>query len=145
MAAGDGLTPRQQERIEQAVESCRQDNGLDVSVLVGDLEISDLGQFRSASERLHAGLGERARDAVLLVVAPGQRRVEVVTGPGARRRVPDRVSAAAVLAMKAAFGRGDLAAGIVEGLRQIAASAGPGKPLALESGHAEAAGSSGHH
>ena len=132
MAAGDGLTPRQQERIEQAVESCRRDHGLDVSVLVGDLEISDLGQFRAASERLHAALGERSRNAVLLVVAPGQRRMEIVTGPGVRRRVPDRVCASAVVALKGAFARGDLAGGTVDALKQIAASAGPGEPLALE-------------
>ena len=142
MAAGEGLTPRQQERIEQAVESCRRDNGLDVSVLVGDLEISDLGQFRAASERLHAGLGERSRNAVLLVVAPGQRRMEIVTGPGVRRRVPDRVCAAAVVAMKGAFGRGDLAGGIVDALKQIAASAGRGEPLALEAPQAAESSSS---
>ena len=93
MAAGDGLTPRQQERIEQAVETARRENGLDISVLVGDLELDDLSQFRAASERLHAALGERSPSAVLFVVAPGQRRVEVVTGPAVRRRVPDRVSA----------------------------------------------------
>ena len=90
MATGDGLTPRQQERIELAVEKAREENGLDLSVLVGDLELEDLSQFRSACERLHAALGERSPSAVLIVVAPGQRRVEVVTGPSVRRRVPDR-------------------------------------------------------
>ncbi|MCW2614085.1 MAG: uncharacterized protein JWN08_1079 [Frankiales bacterium] len=132
MAAGDGLTPRQQERIEQVVESARKENGLDVSVLVGDLELDDLSQFRAASERLHAALGSRTRSAVLLVVAPGQRRVEIVTGPEVRRRVPDRVSALAVLAMTSAFRGGDLAGGIVDAVRQIADSAGRRGPLALD-------------
>lgn len=124
MAAGEGLSPRQQERIEQAVERCRAENGLDLSVLVGDLELDDLGQFRAACERLHAALGERSRTAVLFVVAPGQRRVEIVSGPEARRRVPDRVSALAVLAMTGAFREGDLAGGIVEAVKQIASAAG---------------------
>ena len=124
MAAGDGLNPRQQERIEQVVESAREENGLDISVLVGDLELEDLSQFRAACERLHAALGERSPSAVLIVVAPGQRRVEVVTGPLVRRRVPDRVSALAVLSMTSAFRGGDLPGGIVDAVRQIADAAG---------------------
>ncbi len=124
MASGDGLDPRQQERIEAAVERVRSENGLDLSVLVGDLELEDLSQFRPAAERLHAALGDRSPSAVLLVVAPGQRRVEVVTGPLVRRRVPDRVAALAVLSMTTAFRGGDLVGGIVDAVRQIADSAG---------------------
>ena len=131
MAAGEGLNPRQQERIEAVIGSARKENGLDVSVLVGDLELDDLGQFRSACERLHAALSERQRAAVLLVVAPGQRRVEVVTGPEVRRRVPDRVSALAVLSMTSSFRGGDLTTGIVDAVRQIADAAGRGTPLVL--------------
>lgn len=127
MAAGDssGLPLRSQQRIQQAIETCRRENGLDVSVLVGDLALDDLGQFRSAAERLHAALGaDRSQSAVLVVVAPGQRRVEVVTGPRVRRRVPDRVCSLAVLSMTTAFSGGDLAGGIVDALRQFADSAG---------------------
>lgn len=132
MAAGSsaagpeaGLTPRQQERVEHAVSTCRHDNGLDVSVLIGDLDLADLTGFRAGAERLHAALGKvRSTTAVLLVVAPGQRKVEVVTGPGVRRRVPDRVCALAVLSMTTAFNGGDLAGGVVDALRQIADSAG---------------------
>ena len=130
MATGDGLDQRQQERIESAVERVRKENALDVSVLLGDLELDDLTQFRAAAERLHAALGERSPSAVLIVVAPGQRRVEVVTGPVVRRRVPDRVSALAVLGMTSAFRGGDLVGGIVDALRQIADSAGR-QPSAL--------------
>lgn len=132
MAAGSsvagpeaGLTPRQQERIEHAVSTCRQENGLDVSVLVGDLDLAEPTGFRAGAERLHAALGQvRSTTAVLLVVAPGQRKVEVVTGPGVRRRVPDRVCALAVLSMTTAFSGGDLAGGIVDALRQFADAAG---------------------
>ncbi len=119
-----GLTPRQQERIEHDLETIRRENGLDVSVLVGDLDLTDISHFRSGAERLHAALGPRSAGAVLLVVAPGQRRVEVVTGPAVRRRVPDRVCGLAVLSMTTAFSGGDLGGGIVEGLRQIADAAG---------------------
>ncbi|TAL22166.1 MAG: DUF5130 family protein [Frankiales bacterium] len=124
VASGDGLDPRSQERIEAAVRRVREENGLDLSVLVGDLSLDDLSQFRAASERLHAALGERSPSAVLIVVAPGQRRVEIVTGPQVRRRVPDRVSALAVLAMTSAFRGGDLTGGILDAVRQIADAAG---------------------
>jgi uncharacterized membrane protein YgcG len=127
MAAGnraEGLSVSQQERIEHAVAQCRAQNGLDVSVVVGDLAITDLSDFREAAETLHAALGDRSHGAVLVVVAPGQRRVEVVTGPAARRRVPDRVAALAVLSMTSAFSGGDLAGGVVDGLRQMADAAG---------------------
>lgn len=132
MAAGDeGLPLRTQQRIQNAIETCRSQNGLDVSVLLGDLVLADLGEFRSAAERLHAALGdERAQAAVLVVVAPGQRRVEVVTGPKVRRRVPDRVCSLAVLSMTTAFSGGDLAGGIVDALRQFADAAGRREALA---------------
>jgi uncharacterized membrane protein YgcG len=124
-AKQSGLTLRQQERIEQALERIRNENGLDVSVLVGDLELDALEQFRPAADKLHAALGEdRSPHGVLVVVAPGQRRVEIVTGTAIRRRVPDRVCALAVLSMTSAFAGGDLSGGIVDGLRQIADAAG---------------------
>ena len=136
MAAGEdaGLPERASQRIQEAIETCRRQNGLDASVLVGDLSIDDIGQFRSAAERLHAALGEdRAPSAVLVVVAPGQRRVEIVTGPRVRRRVPDRVCSLAVLSMTTAFAGGDLAGGIVDALRQFADAAGRRESLpALE-------------
>jgi uncharacterized membrane protein YgcG len=124
VAPGEGLAPGQQERIATAIDRARAENGLDISVLVGDLVVDDLAQFRPAAERLHAALGERSETAVLLVVAPGQRRVEVVTGRGVRRRVPDRVAALAVLSMTTAFSGGDLPGGIVDAVRQIADAAG---------------------
>lgn len=146
MAAGEGLAPAQQERIATAIDRVRENNGLDVSVLLGDLELDDLTQFRPGAERLHAALGEqRSPTAVLIVVAPGQRRVEVVTGSGIRRRVPDRVAALAVLSMTTAFGGGDLAGGIVHAIRQIADAAGKRPALApVEHARSDLAGSQPH-
>ena len=149
MAAGDrvGLTPRQEDRIGAAIDTCRQQHGLDVSVVVGDLAIADVSHFRAAAELVHAALGARARNAVLVVVAPGQRRVEVVTGAAARRRVPDRVAALAVLSMTTAFSGGDIAGGVVDGLRQMADAAGRREALpSVEAEQAQLAlPSGGHH
>lgn len=130
MAAGKdaGLSARARQRITAAVEACRAQNGLDVSVLVGDLTLDSPEQFSAAAAALHAALGERAPTAVLVVVAPGQRQVQVVVGSRVRRRVPDRVCALAVLSMTTAFSGGDLAGGIVDGIRQIADGAGRRDP-----------------
>jgi hypothetical protein len=57
-------------------------------------------------------------------VSPGQRVVEVVTGSGAARRLPDRACALAVLAMTNTFASSDLVGGIVNGLRQLSDQAG---------------------
>lgn len=126
---GPGLGARVQERIEAALQNVRTSNGLDLSVLVGDLDLTDVGGFRKGAELLHAALGPRADRAVLLVVAPGQRRVEIVTGAGVRHRVPDRVCGLAVLSMTSSFANGDLGGGIVDGIRQIASAAGEGPAL----------------
>lgn len=118
-----------QDRVEDTIQAIRNQNGLDVTVLVGDLDLTDVGDFRKGAELLHDALGERAPGAVLIVVAPGQRKVEIVTGEWARGRVPDRVCALAVLSMTTAFGGADLGGGLVDGLRQIADAAGPGESL----------------
>ena len=139
------MTVSQQERLATALEGYRHDNGLDASVLVGDLAVTDLEQFRAAAEKVHAALGERSHHAVLIIVAHGQRKVEIVTGPAVRRRVPDRVAALAVMSMVSAFNGGDLTGGILDGLRQIADSAGKGAPLPpLAAGTGQLAISAGH-
>jgi uncharacterized membrane protein YgcG len=139
---GAGLAPRVQERVEHNLQKVRQDNGLDLSVLVGDLDLTDVGDFRSGAELLHAALGPRADHAVLVVVAPGQRKVEIVTGAGARHRVPDRVCGLAILSMTTSFANGDLGGGIIDAIRQIASSAGEGSALPAI---AEPAGAADHH
>jgi uncharacterized membrane protein YgcG len=78
----------------------------------------------TAPTRQHAEqlLGELTAPAksVLVAVSPNQRVLEIVTGEQAARRLPDRVCALAALSMTAAFGGGDLAGGIVTGLRMLA-------------------------
>ena len=124
VATGKAFSDGQQQRIQQAAESATQETGLDFSVYVGDVEQTPDGSIRPAAEALHAELGQRAANAVLLVVAPGQRRLEIVTGPQAHRRLPDRSCALAALSMTTSFAGGDLVGGIVTGLRMVADVAG---------------------
>ena len=75
---------------------------------------------------VEAGLLDRP--AVLLLVDPPHRHVEVVTGPEARERIPDEEAATAVTAMTAAFAAGNLATGLIAGIQHLADVAGPGEP-----------------
>ena len=153
MPAGDELTSAQLRRLDEAVAAAMAQTGLVFSVFVGDVvevlpdgdgmdldadaptgkmgepvveEQQSRGRadgLRGTAERLHAALADRADEAVFLLVAPGQRRLEIVTGSSARRRVPDRACALAALSMTSSFGGGDLVGGVVQGLRMLADTA----------------------
>ncbi|MDQ6650329.1 MAG: DUF5130 domain-containing protein [Actinomycetota bacterium] len=116
MAAGSAFTDAQRHRVDEAVAAAREQTGLAFSVFVGDLD----GEPRPMAERLHAAVAGEGDEAVLLLVAPGQRRLEIVTTPGARERLPDRACALATLSMTSSFAGGDLVGGIVSGLRMLA-------------------------
>ena len=110
------FTRSQLARVENALAEASRRTGLNVSVYLGDLG----DDTRERAEELLDSLGDRAAVAVLVAVSPGQRVVEVVTGPEARRRLTDRDCKLAVMSMVASFEQGNLAAGLVNGLRMIA-------------------------
>ncbi|MEV0326653.1 DUF5130 domain-containing protein [Micromonospora echinospora] len=115
------FTTRQLLRIDEALRLADQGTGLVFSVFVGGLD----EPTREHAERLHRQLAEPER-SVLIAVSPNQRRLEVVTGKQARKRIPDTYAKLAALSMVAAFGGGDLAGGIINGLDQLATHAGKG-------------------
>ncbi|WP_375502363.1 DUF5130 family protein [uncultured Jatrophihabitans sp.] len=115
---GDGaFTTRQLARLDEAITLSSRETGLTFSVYVGELQ---------APTRAHAeALFERLTDSsVLVAVSPGQRSLHIVTGPESAKRLPNRSCALAALAMRGAFGNGDLTNGIVVGLRMLADAAG---------------------
>src|SRR5690606_29549196 len=89
--------------------------GLTFSVYVGDLE----EPTEEHALRLHDQL-DNSENAVLIAVSPNQRVLEIVTGEQARERLPDKYCGLAAMSMTAAFAGGDLAGGIVTGLRMLA-------------------------
>ncbi len=107
--------PRQLWRLDGALAAADRETGLTFSVYVGDLE----DPTRMSAAQLHAKLGDRSPSGVLLAVSPQQRVLEVVTGVEARRMLPDRVCGLVVLSMTAAFEGGDLAGGLMSGLRML--------------------------
>jgi uncharacterized membrane protein YgcG len=121
VAVGEAFTDEQRERIERARRSAEESSGLRFWVRVGNFS----GDYRIEAERLLANLTETPRSGgVLILVGPGERRLEIMTTPGAKRRLSDATVGLAVLTMTSSFGVGDLVGGLVNGLRQLADAAG---------------------
>lgn len=116
------VSKRGHKAIERAVDEAENTTGLQFCVYLGSV----VGDPRGHAEDLFVKAGLPARPAVLVVVAPEDRRVEVVTSSEARERVDDEACATAVADMTERFKNGDIAAGIVAGLHRLTAVAGPG-------------------
>ena len=115
MAAGDGLTDSQRHEIDRAIRDAETLSRLEFSVFVGRSE----GESRPFAERLHAALTAPDR-SVLVLVDPGARLLEVVTGADAQRVLDDAQVRLAVLTMQTAFAEGDLVGGITRGVHHLA-------------------------
>jgi hypothetical protein len=113
------FTTRQLLRLDEALRVADRSTGLTFSVYVGDLA----EPVRAAAEKLHSELPDPSH-SVIVAVSPNQRRLEVVTGDAARKRIFDRDAKLAALSMVASFTGGDLAGGIISGLDQLATHAG---------------------
>jgi uncharacterized membrane protein YgcG len=112
---GDGFTPAQRQQIDRAIRDAELVCRFEFSVFVG----ATRGDPRGYAERLHAALVAPDR-SVLVLVDPGARALEVVTGTDVRRRLPDEDVALAVVRMQNDFVEGDLVGGIVGGLQMLA-------------------------
>ena len=117
--SGLPFTPVQLSRLDEALTLASRDSGLRFSVFLGDLG----GKPTDTAQRLH-GQTEGSDESVLVAVSPEQRVVEVVTGPEARIRLPDRGAKLAVMSMVASFKEGDLLGGLLSGLQMLAEQAG---------------------
>jgi len=118
--SGEAFTDAQQREISKATASATAQSGLHFSVYVGGIE----GEIRDYSERLHTALGPLTDRAVLIVVSPADRQLEIVTGQVCTRRLSDKACALAALSMTTAFAGGDLVGGLVTGLRMLSEAAG---------------------
>jgi len=118
--SGEPFTDEQVREVSRACGTASAETGLHYSVYVGPVE----GDIRDHAERLHAALGGQAPSGVLVLVAPGDRQLEIVTGKVSARRLSDRSCALAALSMTTAFSGGNLVGGIVTGVRMLAEAAG---------------------
>jgi hypothetical protein len=113
------FTTRQLLRLDEALRIADQATGLSFSVYLGDLD----EPVRAAAEELHRRTRDQQR-SVLIAVSPNQRKLEIVTGAEARKRISDRDAKLAGLSMAASFSGGDLAGGLLIGIDQLATHAG---------------------
>ena len=114
------FSPVQLARLDEALTLSSRVTGLNFGVYLGDLG----EDTRATAESLHTTHGPAASESVLIAVSPGQRRVEIVTGEEAARRLPDRACNLAVMSMVASFKEGDLIGGLVSALRMLSDQAG---------------------
>jgi uncharacterized membrane protein YgcG len=113
--AGDAFTTQQQHDIERAIRNAEAAAaGLRFSVYVGAAD----EETRPFAHKLHARLDDPERSVLVYVDPPG-RRLEIVTGAAAKRRLPDGQCGLAALTMQASFAAGDLTGGIVTGVQQL--------------------------
>jgi uncharacterized membrane protein YgcG len=99
-------------QIQRAIKLAERRTGLNWSVFVGDL-----GQDPRAEALIrHGALGPAAAESVLLAVDPVKRKLEIVTGTRARKRLDDRSCALAAASMAGTFAVRDLDGGIARGI-----------------------------
>jgi uncharacterized membrane protein YgcG len=120
---GKPLSERQRRRVARAVRAAEEWTGLQFCVYLGPTEADPLAHAHALMEQL----GLTSEPAVLLLVAPEARRLEIVTSPAAAERIPNRAAELAALAMSSSFGVGDVAGGITEGVRLLAQAARRGE------------------
>ena len=114
------FSPGQLSRLDEALTLSSRTTGLEFAIYLGDLG----EDTRQSAEEIHANLGARAPEGVLIAVSPGQRKFEIVTGEEAHRRIPDRSCQLAAMSMVATFKEGELVDGMVSALRMLADTAG---------------------
>jgi hypothetical protein len=113
------FSPVQLSRLDEALTLASRESGLLFSVYLGDLGEKPTQRTIELHDQL-----DSSDEAVLVAVSPEQRHVEIVTGPEARLRLPDRGAKLAVMSMVASFKEGDLFGGLLSGLRMLADQAG---------------------
>lgn len=118
MPASEGFSAAQRAEIDRAIRSAETASRYEFSVYVGAVD----GEARKAAVDMHAALKNPAR-AVLILVDPEHRYLEVVTGSVVRRDLPDDAVALAVVTMQSCFADQDWVGGIKRGLAQLAEAA----------------------
>ncbi len=115
VAAGDPFSAGERAALDAAIRKAEQLSRAEFSVFVGKAE----GEARAFATRLHNSLVAPAR-SVLIMVDPGARAIEVVTGAFVRRTLSDSEVELAVIAMQTAFAEGDLVGGLRRGIALLA-------------------------
>lgn len=118
----NSLTRGQHRRVVRSVKQAERATNAQFCVYLGPTSDDPRADAQSMFDQ--AGL--LTRPAILLLVSPERRHVEVVTSPETRDRVSDVTCAAVVAEMTIFFQRSDIAGGIVDGIQRLRNAVGPG-------------------
>lgn len=122
MPGGDFFNSQQRLAVGNAIHKAELLSRMEISVFVGPSEGDDPRAFAT---QLHNSLTAPAR-TVVIMVDPGKRVLEIVTGAWARNRVSDQEVQLIALEMKSLFAEGDLVGGITRGVNMLAEHARAG-------------------
>ncbi len=117
------VTRKGRRLIDEAVKEAEGHTGLQFCVYLGPAS----EDTRADAERMFVEAGMQERPAVLVLVAPDQHKVEIVTAPEAKERLTDEECAASITEMTPYFARGQFVEGMVVGLRELAERTGQGE------------------
>ena len=125
VTVGNGVTDRERDKIQRALDLAREISGLCFAVYVGYLP-----NERESAIAAHAKLAD-PESAVLVGVDPSRKIIEIVTGTTAAHLLDNRSCELGVFAMRSSFQADDLAGGIRDGLMLLAEHARAPKVLHL--------------
>lgn len=120
------LKRRDRKAIERKVSEAEQTTGLQFCVYLGPGE----ADTRAQAEQLFANTGLHELPAVLVLVTPDRKKLEIVTAPAARERLPDEECERVVTDMTQHFARNEFVEGLLVGIGELARIAGPGSAAA---------------
>jgi len=115
------MTEDDKTRINGAVAVAENETGLEFCVIVGTKRGDDP---RHEAERAFHKIGLHERPAVMIMVTPEARTLEVVTAHELADRLSDQSCAEAVRLMTGLFSTGDFVGGIERGIELLAERAG---------------------
>lgn len=115
MAAGETLSSAQRGTLDETIRRAEQLCRFEFSVFVGAAQ----GSPRDHATSLHNSLVVPAR-SILIMVDPGHRVLEIVTGGYVRRTLSDHEVELAVATMQSLFAAGDLVEGLRRGISFLA-------------------------
>lgn len=119
---GGELTDVEKRRVNVTIAEVEAITGLEFCVLLrSDVAVDG----RQAAERFFHRLGLHERPAVMILVSPPARALEVVTAPELSSRLSDEHCRTAVEIMTELFAAGDLCGGLEQGLLALAELVGP--------------------
>jgi uncharacterized protein len=123
--AADLLPPAAETALTARAAALEREAGAQfVVVTVPDLQGRSIEDYGYQLGR-HWGIGSKERDdGVLLIVAPGERKVRIEVGYGLEKRVTDPFAAKVIEQILPEFRSGDFAAGVAEASEAIAARIG---------------------